>query len=67
MKHEHVALLATSALVIMSIQGCAVTTVSENLKRTYTPTYYSPSISDYPAIGETKTVEVGESLVSKDK
>jgi hypothetical protein len=65
MKQKHLALLASSVLVIMSIQGCATT--SENLKRTYTPTYYSPSISDYPAIGEIKTVEVGESLVSKDK
>lgn len=47
------------------MSGC--TTVSENLKRSYTPTYFSPTISDYPAIGEIKTVEVGESLVSKDK
>ncbi|MDO9047559.1 MAG: hypothetical protein Q7U66_07480 [Methylobacter sp.] len=37
------------------------------LGRTYTPSYYSSSISDYPAIGEIKTVEVGESLVWKDK
>lgn len=65
MKQKHVALFAISILVIISIQGCATT--SENMKRTYTPTYYSPSISDYPAIGEIKTVEVGESLVSKDK
>lgn len=65
MKQKHFALLASSVLVIISIQGCGTT--SENMKRTYTPTYYSPSISDYPAIGEIKTVEVGESLVSKDK
>lgn len=65
MKLKHVALLATSVLVIMSIQGCS--TVSENLKRSYTPTHYSPSISDYPIIGEVNTVEVGESLVWKDK
>lgn len=65
MKQKHFALLASAVLVTISIQGCA--TVSENMKRTYTPTYYAPSISDYPAIGEIKTVEVGESLVSKDK
>ncbi len=68
MKQKHVLLLATYVLVIMFIQGCATTaTVSKNLKRTYTPTYYTPSTSDYPAIGEIKTVEVGESLVWKDK
>ena len=51
----------------MSLQGCAAPRPSENLKRTYTPTYYSASITDFPTIGEIKTVEVGESLVSKDK
>lgn len=68
MKQKHAALLATFALVIMSIQGCATKpAVSENLKRSYTPTHYSPSISGYPTIGEVNTVEVGESLVWKDK
>lgn len=65
MKLKHVAFLATSFLVIMSLHGCV--TVSENAKRTYTPTHYSPSISGYPTIGEINTVEVGESLVWKDK
>lgn len=65
MKQRHAARLAASVLVIMFIQGC--TTTSEHLGRTYTPSYYSSSISDYPGIGETKTVEVGESLVWKDK
>jgi hypothetical protein len=66
MKQRHAGLLlATSIFAIMSIQGC--TTTSEHLGRTYTPSYYSSSISDYPAIGEIKTVEVGESLVWKDK
>lgn len=55
--------LLLSAALAMS--GCGST--SENLKRSYTPIYHSPSISDYPAIGEVKTVEVGESLVGKDK
>lgn len=67
MKQKHVVLLAASVLVIMFIQGCAARRVSEHLIRTYTPIYYSPSISEYPAIGEIKTVEVGESLVWKDK
>lgn len=65
MKQKHAARLAASVLVIMFIQGC--TTTSEHLGRTYTPSYYSSSISDYPSIGEIKTVEVGESLVWKDK
>ncbi|MEQ1738297.1 MAG: hypothetical protein ABL884_00170 [Methyloglobulus sp.] len=65
MKQKHAARLAASVLVIMFIYGC--TTTSEHLGRTYTPSYYSSSISDYPGIGETKTVEVGESLVWKDK
>lgn len=65
MKQRHAAHLAASILVIIFIQGC--TTTSEHLGRAYTPSYYSSSISDYPGIGETKTVEVGESLVWKDK
>jgi hypothetical protein len=65
MKLKRVPLIAASILGILLMQGCAVP--SENMKRTYTPTYYSPSITDYPAIGEIKTIEVGESLVSKDK
>lgn len=65
MKQKKISLLAGAMLAILSIQGCVV--VSENLKRSYTPTYYSPGITDYPAIGETKTTEVGESLIYKDK
>lgn len=67
MKQKHMALLATFVLVIMFIQGCTRARVSEHLIRTYLPIYYSSSISDYPAIGEIKTIEVGESLVWKDK
>ena len=67
MKQKHVLLLVTFVFVIMFIQGCTRARVSERLIRTYTQTYYSPSTSDYPAIGEIKTVEVGESLVWKDK
>jgi hypothetical protein len=65
MKLKRVPLIAASIVGILLMQGCAVP--SENLKRTYTATYYSPTITDLPAIGEIKTVEVGESLVSKDK
>ena len=65
MKQKQVALIVTSILLIILIQACA--TKSDNIKRTYTPTYHSPSISDYPAIGDIKTVEVGESLVLKEK
>ncbi len=65
MKLKHVGLLATFVLVIMSIQGCV--NVGEKLKLSYIPTHYSPSVSDYPTIGELNTVEVGESLVWKDK
>lgn len=67
MKQTYTALFATPILVIMSIQGCSTTSKSEHLGRTFTPSYYSSSISDYPAIGEVKTVEVGESLVWKEK
>jgi hypothetical protein len=69
MRQKHIALLVISILVVMFIQGCGTVrpTMSEHLKRTYTPTYYSPSISSYPVIGEINTVEVGESLVWKDK
>ena len=52
-------------LALTLLQGCVV--VSENLKRSYTPLYYSPTITDYPAIGETRTTEVGESLIFKEK
>jgi hypothetical protein len=65
MKLKRISLFAASTLGILLMHGCVVT--SENLKRTYTPTYYSASITDLPAVGEIKTVEVGESLVSKDK
>ncbi|HOX14893.1 MAG TPA: hypothetical protein PLP18_02080 [Smithellaceae bacterium] len=41
--------------------------MSEHLIRSYTPIFYSSSISDYPAIGVINTIEVGESLVWKDK
>lgn len=47
--------------------GCVVIKPSENLKRSYTAVYQSPSIIDFPVAGEVKTVEVGESLVRKDK
>ncbi len=67
MKLKQITLIAASTLGILLMQGCAAPVPSENLKRTYTPTYHSPSITDLPAIGEIKTVEVGESLVSKDK
>lgn len=67
MKLKRISIMAASTLGILLMQGCAAPVPSENLKRTYTPTYYSPSITDLPAIGEIKTVEVGESLVSKDK
>jgi hypothetical protein len=66
MKLKHITLIAASTFGILLMQGCAAVP-SENLKRTYTPTYHSPSITDLPAVGEIKTVEVGESLVSKDK
>lgn len=65
MKPKCASLFTASVLGVLLLQGCVVT--SENHKRTYTPTYYSASITDLPAIGEIKTVEVGESLVSKDK
>ena len=54
-------------VVAWVVSGCASSILSENLKRSFTPIYHSPSITDYPAIGEVKTVEVGESLVYKDK
>jgi hypothetical protein len=60
--------IKTISLAIFSsllIQGCQ--TASTNIKHSYSPTYYSPSIIDIPAIGETKTVEVGDSLISKDQ
>jgi hypothetical protein len=57
--------LALSVALVMS--GCGTVIKSEHLIRSFTPMYHSPSISDYPAIGEVKTVEVGESLVGKDK
>ncbi len=65
MKKKKLPLLAAAILAILSIQGCAV--VSENFKRSYSPTYHSAAITDYPAIGETKTIEVGESLIYKYK
>lgn len=66
MKLKRISLIAASTLGILLMQGCAVTP-SENLKRAYVPTYYSVSVTDYPIVGEIKTVEVGESLISKDK
>lgn len=59
----NVSLLISTALVI---SGCAATP-SENLKRSFTRIYHSPTVQDYPAIEEIKTVELGESLVFKDK
>jgi hypothetical protein len=56
-------LFVTTALVI---SGC-VALPSENLKRSFTKIYHSPTSIDYPAIAEIKTVELGESLVYKDK
>ena len=47
------------------IQGCQ--TASTNIKHSYSPSYYSSSVIDIPATGETKTVEVGDSLISKDQ
>lgn len=53
--------------VVLMQAGCVVMKPSENLKRTYTAIYQSPTIIDFPIVGELKTVEVGESLVRKDK
>ena len=67
MKHKlsGAALLFGYVLTILSVQGCI--TRSENMKRSYTPIYHSPTITDYPSVGEIRSIEVGESLVSKDK
>ena len=65
MNKKKMSLLTVAMLAILTTQGCVV--LSENLKRSYAPTYYSAGITDYPAIGETKTIEVGESLIYKDK
>jgi hypothetical protein len=59
--------ITCAVFVVLAISSCASVKPSENLKRSYTPIYYSPSISDYPSVGEVRTVEVGESLVGKDK
>jgi hypothetical protein len=56
-----------AVFAVLAISSCASVKPSENLKRSYTPMYYSAAISDYPSIGEVRTVEVGESLVGKDK
>jgi len=58
--------LVFALFIPIFIQGC-IAVNSENLKRTYTPIYSSAKVTDYPAIGEIKTIEVGESLVYKDK
>jgi hypothetical protein len=52
-------------IAVLALSGC--TTTSKNLIRTYTPTYHAPAISEFPSLGEVKTVEVGESLVSKEQ
>lgn len=52
--------------VIALLQGC-VTVPSDNIKRTFSPTYHIAKVTDYPTVGEIKTIEVGESLVYKDK
>ena len=66
MKPNHILPFAALTFGVLLMQGCAGVP-SENLKRTFTPTYYSASITDFPAVGDIKTVEVGETLVSKDK
>lgn len=60
-------LRALLAVVVVAglAQGCA--TVSENMKRSFSPSRFTPSVVDYPAIGETRTAEVGESLIWKGK
>ena len=67
MKHKlrGIPLFFGCVLAIFSVQGCV--TPSENMRRSYTPIYHSPTITDYPSVGEIRSIEVGESLVSKDK
>jgi hypothetical protein len=59
----NIVLLVSTALVIF---GC-VATPSKNFKRSFAKIYHSPTVIDYPSIEELKTVELGESLVYKDK
>ena len=48
--------LVFALFIPIFIQGC-IAVNSENLKRTYTPIYSSAKVTDYPAIGEIKTIE----------
>jgi len=65
MKRVHFESIFLSTALMLT--GCIVIKPSENLKRTYTAVYQSPTIIDFPAIGEINTVEVGDSLVRKEK
>lgn len=58
-----------SIVAIIFMQGCAPIAPirSEHLVRTYSATYFTSEIRDYPVLGEIVTAEVGESLIRKDK
>ena len=62
---RYIAGIALGAVMIASLTSCV--TVSENMKRTFASSTYAPSVTDYPAIGQTRTAEVGETLIWKAK
>jgi hypothetical protein len=62
--------LVTSLVILAILQGCTTTTPkkkSENIRHSYIPVHIIPTIVDLPKQGTTTTVEVGESLISKEE
>lgn len=53
-------------VVAFCVSGC-VTTKSERLTRSFTPTSHELSSSESPMIGEVRSIEVGESLITKER
>jgi hypothetical protein len=60
---------AISLILLSLLQGCATSSVkiSDNLTKTYTPIYLKPQFIDLPERDIITTIEVGDSLISKEK